>query len=38
MVVQMMVKFTREQLYKEIWESSARQVAIKYRAPLITTN
>ncbi|MGO2799642.1 MAG: hypothetical protein ACTIAW_11255 [Lactococcus lactis] len=30
MVVQMMVKFTRDQLYKEIWESSARQVAIKY--------
>ena len=30
MVVQMMMKFTREQLYKEIWETSARQVAIKY--------
>lgn len=26
----MMMKFTREQLYKEIWETSARQVAIKY--------
>lgn len=25
-----MMKFTREQLYKEIWETSARQVAIKY--------
>lgn len=30
MVVQMMMKFSREQLYKEIWETSARQVAIKY--------
>lgn len=30
MVAQMMMKFTREQLYKEIWETSARQVAIKY--------
>ncbi|HFI0287975.1 TPA: cellulose synthase [Streptococcus suis] len=26
----MMMKFSREQLYKEIWETSARQVAIKY--------
>lgn len=26
----MMMKFSREQLYKEIWEISARQVAIKY--------
>lgn len=25
-----MMKFTREQLYKEIWKTSARQVAIKY--------
>lgn len=30
MLVQMMMKFTREQLYKEIWETSARQVAIKH--------
>lgn len=32
----MMMKFTREQLYKEIWETSARQVAIKY--PFIRKN
>jgi hypothetical protein len=26
-----MMKFTREQLYREIWETSARQVAVKYK-------
>ena len=30
MVMKMTMKFSREQLYTEIWEISARQVAIKY--------